>query len=145
MNSSITLKHFLSSKYYSAKLNNYFNIYDKIFSEYRNKKITFVEIGVHNGGSLFMWRKFFGSKARIIGIDLNPKAKYFQKYGFEIFIGDQSSGVFWKNFFKKVGKVNIILDDGGHTNEQQISTFINCVKNIESIRKKKGGGGPAME
>ena len=60
------------------------------------KKITFVEIGIGNGGSLFMWKKFFGKKARIIGIELNPDAKKLEKFGFEIFIGDQSDPFFGK-------------------------------------------------
>ena len=38
---------------------------------------------------------------------------------------------FWKNFFKKVGKVDIILDDGGHTNYQQIITLNSCVPHIK--------------
>ena len=45
--------------------------------------------------------KFFGEKARIIGIDLNEKAKELEKYGFEIFIGDQSKPEFWKTFLVK--------------------------------------------
>ena len=44
-----------------------------------------------------MWRKFFGNKARIIGIDINPIAKKWEKNGFEIFIGNQSDPNFWKN------------------------------------------------
>ena len=46
------------------------------------------------------------------------------------FIGDQSSETFWKNFFEKVGKVDILLDDGGHTNENQILTLNNVINNI---------------
>ena len=69
-----------------------------------------------------MWRDFFGPKARIIGIDLDPNAKKWEKFGFEIFIGNQSSPSFWKDFKKKVGKIDIVLDDGGHTYEQQIIT-----------------------
>ena len=53
-----------------------------------------------------MWRDFFGKKAKIIGIDLNPDAKRFEKYGFKIFIGDQSNVNFWKKFFSKIGKVD---------------------------------------
>ena len=75
--------------------------------------------------------KFFGKKAKIIGVELNPLAKKFEKYGFKIFIGDQSKPIFWKNFFKKVGKVDIILDDGGHTNYQQIITLNSCVPHIK--------------
>jgi hypothetical protein len=60
-------KLFLNSKYNSTKYKNYFNIYSHIFKKYINKKIIFVEIGVLNGGSLFMWKKYFGKKAEILG------------------------------------------------------------------------------
>ena len=75
-----TYNSFIKSKYLSLKWKNYFYIYDKLFKKYRNKKIIFVEIGVFSGGSLFMWRNFFGKKAKIIGIDLNPESKKFEKY-----------------------------------------------------------------
>jgi 23S rRNA U2552 (ribose-2'-O)-methylase RlmE/FtsJ len=123
---------FKKSKYHSIKLEKYFKVYDYLFSKYINKKIIFVEIGILNGGSLQIWKKFFGNKARIIGIDLNPKCKKFEGKGIEVFIGDQSNPKFWKYFFRKVGKVDIILDDGGHTNSQQIMTTISCVPNINN-------------
>ena len=117
-------KLFQNSKKYSVKWSGYFQVYEKILSEYRNKKIKFVEIGVANGGSLFMWRNYFGKKAEIIGIDLNPNAKKLERYGFKIYIGSQSDKKFWNKFYKKEGKIDIILDDGGHKNLQQISTGI---------------------
>ena len=80
-----------NSKYHSVKHGNYFEIYEELFSEYVGKKITFVTIGVLSGGSLFMWRDYFGENARIIGVELNPVAKKWEKHGFEIFIGDQGS------------------------------------------------------
>ncbi len=123
---NLSYKAFSKSKFKSIKHSTYFEVYDELFSKYRNKKITFVEIGILGGGSLFMWRNFFGPKARIIGIDLNPEAKKWDKYGFEIFIGDQSDINFWKKFKKKVGKIDIILDDGGHRYIDQI-TSIECI------------------
>ena len=122
---------FEESEYHTIKYRNYFPIYEKLFSKFVNKKITFVEIGVFSGGSLFMWRKYFGKDARIIGIDLNSDAKKFEKDGFEIFIGNQSDENFWKVFFEKVGDVDIILDDGGHTNFQQIVTACCCAPHIK--------------
>lgn len=113
---------FLNSPYKSIKHSNYFTSYEHFFSNYRNKKITFVEIGVLNGGSLFMWRNYLGPKARIIGIDLNPLAKKMEQYGFEIFIGNQSDKSFWEKTLRKIGSIDIALDDGGHTYEQQIIT-----------------------
>ena len=72
------LSYFNKSKYLSIKYKNYFPIYENIFKEYKNKKIIFVEIGVFSGGSLFMWREFFGKEARIIGVDLNEDALRFK-------------------------------------------------------------------
>ena len=107
---------------YCTKHQKYFEIYEEILSKYVDEKVVVVEIGVLSGGSLLMWKKFFGEKARIIGIDLNEKAKELEKYGFEIFIGDQSKPEFWKTFFSKIGPIDILIDDGGHSNSDQIIT-----------------------
>jgi len=122
LDKSETFKYFKKSDRLSLKWDSYFLVYDKIFEKYKNKKIKFVEVGVANGGSLFIWRKLFGKKAKIIGIDANPYSKKLSKYGFKIYTGDQSDPDFWKKFFKKESKVDIVLDDGGHKNLQQIST-----------------------
>lgn len=116
-----------NSPYLSLKHSTYFQVYEELLSQYRNTEFTFVEVGVLNGGSLFMWREYFGEKARIIGIDLNPLAKKWEKDGFEIYIGSQSSPEFWDQFFKDVGIIDVLLDDGGHTEEQQIITTAKCI------------------
>ena len=148
-------KSFKTSTKYAIKWSNYFEIYEKLFKKFINKKITFVEIGVGNGGSLLMWKKFFGNKARIIGIELNPDAKKLEKFGFEIFIGDQADPLFWKKFYQKVGKIDILLDDGGHKNIQQITSFMESYNHINpkgiiviedthtSYMKKKGFKNPS--
>ena len=114
----------------SLKCDTYFQTYEEMFNKYVGKKITFVEVGVLQGGSLFMWKEYFGKDARIIGIDLHPNAKQLEKHGFEIFIGSQSDKNFWKDFYSKVGKIDILLDDGGHVNDQQIITLGESVHNI---------------
>ena len=113
---------FKKSPYKSIKHSTYFKSYDHFFSSFIDKEITFVEIGVLGGGSLFMWREFFGPKARIIGIDLNPNAKKWEKNGFEIYIGSQSDEKFWDDIKNKIKGIDILLDDGGHTYDQQIIT-----------------------
>ena len=123
---------FIRSKYLSNKHLNYFDVYDDLLNKFIDKKITFVEVGILNGGSLSMWRDYFGSKARIIGIDLNPATKKFEKDGFEIFIGDQSDPDFWIDFYKQVGEIDILLDDGGHTYVQQIITSEFALDNIKN-------------
>ena len=123
-------KHFKNSEYRSLKHTNYFYVYDNLFKNFINKNKIFVEVGVSNGGSLFMWKNFFGPNARVIGIDFNPTAKKWEKYGFEIYIGNQADPEFWKSFYEKVGKIDILVDDGGHTNAQQIQTLHNSYNNI---------------
>jgi len=125
-----TIDLFKQSKNFSSKWEKYFEVYDQIFEKYKEKKIVFVEVGVLNGGSLEIWKKYFHPESRIIGIDLNPDTKKFEKNGVEIYIGDQSNPQFWSNFFKEVGNIDILLDDGGHTNLQQIITLNECIKNI---------------
>ena len=77
-----------------------------------------------------MWRDYFGEAARIIGIDLSIEARKLEDYGFEIFIGDQANPEFWTDFFQTVGMVDVVLDDGGHTNLQQITTLNSTIPNI---------------
>ncbi|MCF8516877.1 MAG: class I SAM-dependent methyltransferase [Rhodobacteraceae bacterium] len=122
---------FRTSPFLSTKHTTYFPVYDRLFGPYRDRPISFVEIGVLSGGSLFMWRQFFGPKARIIGIDLNPDAVRWRDHGFEIHIGSQSDPAFWQRVLQDVGPVDILLDDGGHRFEQQIMT---CECTVPGIR-----------
>jgi hypothetical protein len=129
-NVSESYNFFLNSPEPTLKHTSYFLVYDEIFTKFRDKKITFVEIGVLNGGSLFMWKNFFGSESRIIGIDLNPEAKKWESYGFEIFIGNQGDKNFWNETLSLIGKVDIVLDDGGHTYKQQVITVQSTMNSI---------------
>lgn len=117
-------KQFLESKDLSIKWKKYFNVYEELFFKFKNKKIVFVEIGIANGGSLKIWKNYFGKDAKIIGIDLNENCKKFEdlENDINVIIGNQSSEKFWDDFFKKFGSVDVILDDGGHTNLDQITT-----------------------
>lgn len=101
----------------------YFDVYDKYFAQYRGKEIVFVEIGIFQGGSLQMWKDYFGSKAKIYGIDINPECKKFEDEQITILIGDQSDKVFLEQVKAQIPSIDILLDDGGHTMDQQINTF----------------------
>tara|TARA_A100001011_G_C14257761_1_gene820856 strand:- start:692 stop:1504 length:813 start_codon:yes stop_codon:yes gene_type:complete len=123
---------FLDLKDLAVKWDKYFSIYENYFKKFKNSEIIFVEIGIFNGGSLRMWKDYFGKNAKIIGIDINPECKKFEKTNENIFveIGNQSDQKFWNNFFNKYGNVDVVLDDGGHTNLDQIITTTNVIKNI---------------
>ena len=130
MNNEKLADIFFSTPKLSIKNDTYFDAYEFIFNSYIGKPITFIEVGVFNGGSLHMWREYFGEQARIIGVDFNPIARELEKDGFEIYIGNQESSEFWLELKNKVGYVDIILDDGGHKNGQQIAALYNGVELI---------------
>jgi len=123
-------KLFAASPRRCIKWSSYFQVYEELLRRFRGQKVTLVEIGILDGGSLFMWREFLGPQARIIGIDLNPLCRELEKDGFEIFIGDQSSPIFWSEFFAKVGVVDVLIDDGGHTNLHQLVTLQASLEHI---------------
>jgi hypothetical protein len=117
-------------KYFSENTGNlihkwkhYFEIYDRHFSRYRNTDVHVVEFGVSHGGSLQMWKDYFGAQAKIYGIDINPNCKPFEEDRIEIFIGDQEDREFLRSLVKAIPRIDILIDDGGHTMKQQIHTF----------------------
>ena len=109
--------------FYTDKWLHYFDIYTENFSKYKNKKTTILEIGILNGGSLKMWKNFFSTDSTIAGIDIIPKCKKYEKDNIKIFIGDQTDTNFLDSVIKEIGTPDIIIDDGGHTCNQQITSF----------------------
>lgn len=120
---------FAASGRYSVKFSSYFPVYERTLERFVGKGITFVEVGVGDGGSLLMWKEYF-ENARIIGVDCNPDAKQLTQLGLEIFIGDQASEAFWDTFYSQVGPVDVLIDDGGHLNEQQIVTVTRALGHV---------------
>ena len=101
----------------------YFDIYHKFFQPFRGKKITVVEFGVSHGGSLQMWKEYFGENAMIYGIDIDPRCKAMEEDRVKVLIGDQADRKFLKSVRKQVGQIDILIEDGGHRMDQQIATF----------------------
>ena len=113
------------------KFDHYFDVYERYFNQFRNKKITIVEIGVYQGGSLQMWRKYFGNEATIWGIDIDPRCKQLEEENTHILIGSQEDRSFLRSIIDKIGPIDILIDDGGHTQDQQIVTFEEMYKYIK--------------
>ncbi|WP_321922669.1 CmcI family methyltransferase [Paraburkholderia guartelaensis] len=101
----------------------YFDIYERHFTRFRNKAPVMIEIGVFGGGSLAMWKEFFGAGSRIIGVDINPQCKAHEAEGIEIFIGSQDDPALIDQIFRKYPEVDIVLDDGSHVMNHMIASF----------------------
>lgn len=105
------------------KLRNYFEVYERHFGRYRGTDVHVVEIGVAHGGSLRMWKSYFGPKAHIYGMDVEPNAKALEEPQIEIFVGDQGDAEYLESVVAALPRIDILIDDGGHTMRQQEVTF----------------------
>jgi hypothetical protein len=105
------------------KWKHYFPIYERHFSRYVNRPVTFLEIGCGEGGSLQMWKQYFGSLATIVGIDIRAECARFEEDQIHIRIGDQSDPAFLNSVVKEFGPLHVVLDDGSHLMEHLSASF----------------------
>lgn len=98
----------------------YFPIYSKHLAPFVGRPVSVLEIGVYRGGSMQMWTDFFGPQARLIGMDIDPVAKAAAGDRYEVVLGDQSDPEFLRRVAEEHGPFDVVIDDGGHTMEQQI-------------------------
>jgi SAM-dependent methyltransferase len=110
----------------------YFEIYHRHFEPFRDRPVTVLEFGVYHGGSLQMWKHYFGPEARIVGVDINPACKELEEDRIEVVIGDQEDREFLAALRDRLGPVEIVIDDGGHTMAQQIATFEEMFKAVRA-------------
>jgi hypothetical protein len=102
----------------------YFDIYERHFARFRGKSPTMIEIGVSGGGSLEMWRAYFGEGCKIVGIDINPECKTCEAKDIEVFVGSQDDPATIDAIFAKYPTVDIVLDDGSHLMPHMIASFV---------------------
>ena len=111
------------------------NFYEKEFSKYQNKPIDFCEIGIDTGASFFIWNEYFHKDSNILGIDIQTdriNCKY-DEHNF-----NNVSYIIKNAYDSKLVNIltdfDIIIDDGPHTLESQIS----CI-NLYFPKLKKDG------
>jgi hypothetical protein len=105
------------------KIRHYFDIYHRHLSKFVGERVHVVEIGVQSGGSLEMWRRCFGPKCHVTGIDIQEGCKVFEDPATTVLIGDQADRSFWAKFRERCAPVDVLIDDGGHETEQQMVTL----------------------
>lgn len=129
MNDARLVAHFSGVRRKVSKWAHYLPIYDSLLAEYRGRPVTLLEVGVDEGGSLEGWRSYLGPEARIIGIDSNA-ATQLGAEGFEVIIGDQADREFWAEQLPRIGPIDVVIDDGGHSNTQQIVTVASVLASV---------------
>jgi hypothetical protein len=105
------------------KFLHYFDIYHRHFCKFVGREVHVLEVGIYSGGSLRMWREYFGKACRVYGVDINEACMAYKDEAIEVFIGDQADRSFWARIKQAVPQIDILIDDGGHLPEQQRITL----------------------
>ena len=100
----------------------YFRIYNELFSEFRDKEIVVVEMGIGYGGCLQMWREYFGAKAQIYGLDFHTE-RFYEEDRIKCIQCDQSKPEDLAKIGNLIPKIDIFIDDGSHVGWHQVLTF----------------------
>lgn len=111
----------------SDKWSSYLEHYDKELESLRDKKISLLEIGVQNGGSLETWAKYFTEFELILGCDINQECKKL-KYDdnrIKIIVGDINNQHTFESILEISNSFDLIIDDGSHKSIDILNSFIN--------------------
>lgn len=105
-----------------GKWSHYFDVYDRYLQEYIGREFTILEIGVAHGGSLQIWKQYFGDKVKVVGLDISPVCM-FQEEQIQTFCGSQSDTQFLQSVIDQIGIPDIVIDDGSHQPFDVLTTF----------------------
>lgn len=101
----------------------YLPVYHRHLERFRDRPVRVLEIGVYRGGGLAMWRHYFGPQATIVGLDVDPAAREAgAATGAVVELGDQADPEALRRLHRDHGPFDVVLDDGGHRMDQQITT-----------------------
>lgn len=112
--------------FYAYKGEHYLFAYQEILEKYTQKgePVNLLEIGVLNGGSLQLWKKFLPEGSQIYGVDISTECANipFNDENIHLFIGNGTSPDFWAENMQDV-TFDIIIDDGSHMCPDVINSF----------------------
>jgi len=102
----------------------YLEVYDSILLPWTDKDVKLLEIGIHKGGSLELWRDYF-PKGTIVGIDLELPPDFISGERIQLFKGSQADTQFLSEVATSVAPdgFDIIIDDASHIGELSKTTF----------------------
>lgn len=129
------------SAYRLLKWEKYFDFYSSFLdsiavasrsSSAGKKPIRLLEIGVFDGGSLALWRKYFGPNAVIFGIDIDPRCEAINGVDAQVRIGSQTDPEFLNRVIAEMGGLDIVVDDGSHNSRDVVATFTHLFPALSS-------------
>lgn len=103
----------------------YLREYDRLFEKFRKKRISFLEIGIQNGGSLELWSKYFNNARLIVGCDIDECCQVltYTDSRVRLVIGDVSTAKTQRQILNLSPHYDVIIDDGSHKSSDIINSF----------------------
>tara|TARA_B110001452_G_scaffold262068_2_gene261589 strand:- start:620 stop:1420 length:801 start_codon:yes stop_codon:yes gene_type:complete len=108
---------------HTSKWSHAFDVYERHLARFRGTDVVLLEIGINHGGSMRLWREYFGPRATIMGADVFDSS-FMQGnplYGSPniTFIGNETHNprhtAWWEQLRRLVPRLDVLIDDGGHT------------------------------
>lgn len=107
----------------SSLFHNYTKVYSQFFDDQKDLPVKFLEIGVYQGSSVKLWENYFRN-GELHFIDIDYTQLIYSPERAQLHTGDQANSAHLLALMSKVGgDFDIIIDDGGHTMQQQQVSF----------------------
>lgn len=109
----------------TAKPVKFYAIYDRYLSDFSDRALTLLELGVHSGESLKVWASYF-PRGTIIGIDIAENKADFSEYPNIVFErGDQADPDRLKEILLSHAQdgLDIIVDDASHIGQNSAASY----------------------
>jgi len=109
----------------SDKWASYLPFYDELFEKYRTQKLSLLEIGIQNGGSLETWKTFFVDASVIIGCDIDERCGNLQydDSRVSVVVGDANQTHTINTIKNICSNFEIVIDDGSHQSNDILNSF----------------------
>lgn len=110
----------------SDKWESYLGFYEELFKDHRDDRVSILEIGIQNGGSLETYAEYFKNFEILIGCDINEnckKLKYNQNK-IQVVVGDANSELTYNEIARIKNSFDFIIDDGSHVSVDILNSFI---------------------
>jgi hypothetical protein len=109
----------------------YLESYDPILQHLVDREVRLLELGVHEGGSLLLWRDYF-PKGTVVGIDVRrPPVNLSGEERIQVFRGSQEDTTFLTEVANETAPdgFDIIIDDASHIGTITKVTFWHLFNN----------------
>ncbi len=110
----------------SDKWSLYLREYDRIFGPYRAQKVSLLEIGIQNGGSMEIWPRYFPDAEKFIGCDIDPECSRLRYDDPRVVVvtADANLDETEQYIVAQASDFDIIIDDGSHRSSDIIKSFV---------------------